>query len=1030
MPLPSSPGAAARRALLPRLARGAALVGTATVATAGTVAGLALAPRAARAQAQATTGVMRGTVTDSAGRPLEGVTVTLRNLETNATRSATTNERGTWAAPLLRVGGYDVTARRIGFAESARRGLTLRLGETREVSFTLRTQATQLSAVRVTGANVAVVETDRSVQATRLDSSAVAGLPNNGRNVLSLTTLAPNVAVTQGPDGDVISVAGQKGIQNNISVDGADFNNPFFGEQRGGQRPAFVFNLDAVEDFVVVSQGANAEFGRSSGGFVNIITKSGTNTLRGTAHYFGQGSALSADFARDGGNPNYTQNQFGFTLGGPIRRDRAFFFVAYDQQLFDQTKQTATDRFASAPLRAWLDTANAGALRGDYLDIRRTNDAQVALAKVDVRLGERHQASLKYNYTNARQQNGTFDVDVWGRSANGLERSYSNALNGALNSTLSGQATNEFRFQLAREDRPRPYDGPLNAGTARRFPDTGVSFDGYRFGQPFFLPVEAYDTRVQLLDNVSLVRGNHLLKFGGEWNRTLVKQTFQGFANGRFIFSSVDGFLNYNRLGSGYVECSNNTSSTTGACPAGTTITGPVLLYLQQVGLDGRTAAEAGTQALEQQDLALFAQDSWKPNRRLTVNYGLRWEAQLQPDPITDPSRVFFAPLIGRTATNATGTYTFPSDGRIPSDWRMFQPRLGLAYDVGGDGRQVVRANAGVYHARVPGLVFAGTRTTNGSIGQTLFRNSALTPVLGAPPAYGQLLATPAGGPFRPDITVTDRDFRNPRTISATAAYERELFAGLAASVTYTYAATDFLTRFVNRNDPVFGSPWQTGIGTTGNGIGVLTVVESSARSRYNGATFELRRLSDPAFQWQVNYTLSYDRADDDNERDPFTFRYAQADRLDREWGYSDRDQRHRVNAWALSRLPYGFLFNNRITALSAQPASASCGRQNTPPRGARAVNFSDRICADGSILQRNTIRRDNAFFTWDVRLSKVVRTRGRQSIELIAEAFNLTNADNFRDPASASLLFNFDGTIRSGLGDPRRAQLGARYVF
>jgi outer membrane receptor protein involved in Fe transport len=987
------------------------------------------APQAAGAQAQATTGVIRGVVTDSAGRPLEGVTVALRNLETNAARGATTNAQGAFVAPLLRVGTYDVVARRIGFAEAARRGLALRLGETREVNLTLRARAAQLSEVRVSGAGAAAVDAERSEQATRLDARAVAGLPNNGRNVLSLTTLAPNVAVTQGPDGDVISVAGQKGIQNNISVDGADFNNPFFGEQRGGQRPAFVFNLDAVQDFVVVSQGANAEFGRSSGGFVNIITKSGTNRLAGTAHAYGQGSGLSSDFARGGGNPRFSQGQFGFTLGGPIRRDRAFFFVAYDQQAFAQTKQTQPSRFASAPLRAFLDSAYGGALRGDYGDIRRTNDAQVALAKVDVRLSEAHQATLKYNFTNARQENGTFDVDVWGRSANGLERSYSHAVNGALNSTFPRGPSNEFRFQFAREDRPRPYTGPVNPATGRRFPDTGVGFDGYRFGQPFFLPVAAYDTRVQLLDNVTVARGTHLFKVGGEWNRTSVAQTFQGFANGRFIFSSVDGFLNYSRLGPGYVECSNGTSAAAGACPAGTTISGPVLLYLQQVGLDGRTAAEAGTQTLVQHDLALFAQDSWKPSPKLTVNYGLRWEAQVQPDPITPPDRVFFRELIGATVTNATGAHAFPSDGTVPSDWRMFQPRLGLAYDVAGDGRQVVRANAGVYHARVPGLVFAGTRTTNGSIGQTLFRSSELAPVLGAPPAYGQLLATPAGGPFRPDITVTSRDFRNPRTLSSTLAYERELFGGLAGALTYTFARTDFLTRFVNRNDPVFGSPWRTGVAGA-NGVGVLTVVEATARSRYHGVTAELRRTVNPDLQFQVNYTLSYDRADDDNERDPFTFRYADASRLDREYGFSDRDQRHRVNAWALARVPGGFVFNNRVTALSAQPASASCGREGTPPRGRRAVNFTDRVCADGSILRRNTIRRDNAFFTWDLRLSRPLRVRAGQTLELIAEAFNLTNADNFRDPASASLLFNFDGTIRNGLGDPRRVQLGARLVF
>ena len=123
------------------------------------------------------------------------------------------------------------------------------------------------------------------------------GLPNNGRNIFNYTTLTPNVAIVQGPDGDEISIGGQKGIHNNVSVDGADFNNPFFGEQRGGQRPAFTFNLDAVQDFVVVADGANAEFGRSSGGFVNVITKSGTNEFHGSAHYFGKYDALSADFS-------------------------------------------------------------------------------------------------------------------------------------------------------------------------------------------------------------------------------------------------------------------------------------------------------------------------------------------------------------------------------------------------------------------------------------------------------------------------------------------------------------------------------------------------------------------------------------------------------------------------------------------------------------------------------------------------------------------------------------------------------------
>ena len=134
---------------------------------------------------------------------------------------------------------------------------------------------------------------------------------------------------------------------------------------------------------------------------------------------------------------------------------------------------------------------------------------------------------------------------------------------------------------------------------------------------------------------------------------------------------------------------------------------------------------EAGTQTIIQNELALFLQDSWKPRSNVTVNYGLRWEAQIQPSLITPIADLFYAPFIGQTVTNSVGTFEFPGDGTIPSDYKMFQPRLGIAYDVKGDGRQVVRANAGLYYARIPGLNLASSRSTDGSRGQSMFRNSA-----------------------------------------------------------------------------------------------------------------------------------------------------------------------------------------------------------------------------------------------------------------------------------------------------------------
>jgi hypothetical protein len=162
----------------------------------------------------------------------------------------------------------------------------------------------------VVTAEAPLIETARTEGATRLNEEVMSDLPNNGRNFLEMTKLTPGVTIVQGPDGDEISINGQKGISNNVSVDGADFNNPFFGEQRGGQRPAFTFNLDAVKEMVVVADGANAEFGRSQSGFVNVITKSGTNDTAGTAHFVLKNDALSSNPKRPDGTeaPNYLWN--------------------------------------------------------------------------------------------------------------------------------------------------------------------------------------------------------------------------------------------------------------------------------------------------------------------------------------------------------------------------------------------------------------------------------------------------------------------------------------------------------------------------------------------------------------------------------------------------------------------------------------------------------------------------------------------------------------------------------------------------
>jgi hypothetical protein len=717
---------------------------------------------------------------------------------------------------------------------------------------------------------------------------------------------------------------------------------------------------------------------------------------------------------------DFSQQQYGFTLGGPFVKDKVFFFTAFDYQKGTSTKQTDPNRIDPALVQYF---ASVGA-PGENGPIDRTNDARVFLGKIDWAINEQHLATIRYNYTWSEQKNGTFDVDPWAVSANGVEQDNSNAGSGSLQSTLSNSTLNEFRFQWAREERPRPYDGPQVPGGGRPVPDTGVSFAGYRFGMPFFLPVDDHDTRLQFNEILTYVTGDHTIKAGLEYNATSTSQTFRGFANGRYLFDSVSGFLNYTKNPK-FVECSDGTTSQTGVCAGGASITGPVLLFLQNVPLGGRTVDQAGTQTIDQKEPAAFIQDKWQPLPNLTVSFGLRWEAQIEPDPITAPDQVFYAKFIGTTSMGQA----FPSNGKLPSDYSMWQPRLGIVWDPDKDGKTVVRASGGIFAARVPGLNIASVRSTNGTISYTYAAGSAF----GSVPAYPGILnpATLPATPDHPQVYVWDQNNKNPRTYQFNAGVDREVAPDIAVSLRYAYAHTVNIGRWINRNDALLGSPWASGLGPGGtNGLADLTTFESTGHSVYNGITLGLVKRYTNNFEFQAFYTLSWDKSDDDNERDPFTYRYAKVTDLGPEYGYSDRDQRHRVNAYVLWQAPGKINVNASWQYRSAQPTSI-CGPSSITgcAPGAIANTPQDRINADGSVTERNLGHKDNQFNSVNLRVSRPF-VFGSVTVEPIAEVFNLFNSRNYKDATYGNLLFNFDGTVQQGLGDPRQVQLGVRVLW
>jgi len=957
----------------------------------------------ALAQSQANTGTIEGIVNDPSGRAVAGAQVTATNVGTNFTRTLTTDTEGRFRALLLPLGPYKVTVKASNFGTLVREGLDLAVGQT--ISLTLVLSISQVEQVVSVSAEAPILESGRVESSTYLDHRSVQDLPNNGRNFLSLVPLTPGVSIVQGPDGDEISINGQKGINNNVSIDGADNNNPFFGEQRGGQRPAFTVSLDAIKEFQVVADSAPAEFGRSSGGFINVVTKSGTNTVHGTLHMYQKWTGLTSRLSDGTRLSGFSQEQFGGTIGGAIKKDKLFYFAAFDQQFFTQTKQNNPNRIDPTLVNFFGTKFNDPNENGP---ITRENTATATLGKIDWYASPKNLFTGRYNFARARQPNGTFDVEQWGRSANAIERDFSNTVSLQLNTTISASMLNEARFQWSREDRPRDYVGPTLPGQSRPLPDTGIDFAGqYRFGLPFFIPVKDHDTRFQVNDNVSIVRGAHNFKFGFELNRTSTTQTFIGFANGRYIFDSVQGFMNYVNVGPKFVECADGSTNNNGTCPKGVAIVGPLLLFLQFAGVNGKSTEDAGTQSIPQLEPALFIQDKWQILPNLTLSYGLRWDAQVEPDPITPPSQVFFAPFIGKPG--------FPSTGYIPASWKQFQPRLGIVWDPGKKGKTLIRLGGGIFYARTPGLDFASTRSTNGSVGQSIYRDSTFNGFGLTPPAYDQLVPNASNlPPDHPQVYVTDKNFTNPRTYTWALTIEQALTSTLKFTGAFTYAKGVHGARFVDRNDPVFGSPWSTGLGADKtNGIGQLTTLESSAKSLFRGMTLGIQKQMSKHFQFQMNYQLSEDLADDDNERDPFTYRYAVANNFQPDYGFSDRMERHRFNLFGLWQAPWGIEFSPLISFHTPQP-----------------ISVANRVLANGYIVRRNTVWKNNTFFAFDFRVNKNIRLSDRFTLQAIVDAFNMTNRANPKHPETTSLLFNFDGTVQSGLGDPRQAQLGLRLLF
>lgn len=1007
-------------------------------------------------QTQITSGVIQGTVLDTSGAVIPGASVEALNVDTGAKQSLNSDEAGRFVFLSLTPGKYKVTTSKQGFATILSDGLDLTVGQALTLRLTMKVSAT---GEVVTVTDTAAIDPTATESSTTLNEITVSQTPILGRKFEDLLTLTPGVAIVQGPDGDEISFAGQRGIFNNISLDGGDYNNGFFGEQVGGQRAAIDITLDAVKEFQVVATGATAEFGRTAGGVVNVISKSGTDELHGSLFHYQRLESLSADTSDGKPLQDFHREQFGGTIGGPIIKQKMFYFGAVEQIFENLDRPNLSASLGSCPVATPVAGVNDAliatngecqrlALLSFFKTSRNQNEGlpvshqvrnTAILGKYDWNVNNANKLSVSYNFDRSRNPNQTFDVPTYGDSANGIEGpSKINDVNLNLFTTVSSKKVNEGHFSFSREDRPREaVNSNVPADTAMGFGPT------FRFGNPFFLEpnVDEVFKRFEARDNFSILAGNHTVKFGGDFLHSNNAQVFRGFFEGRYIFDSVIGFLHYASAGgSGFGpatgECADGSFVNLSApCPDGTLASNsPLLLYLQDTGT-GLTSLKPGASDINNENYALFLQDKWQVRPNITLNYGLRWEAQTFPDPVIPPSQTAY----GQNLSDPR----FPSNGKIPNALKMFQPRLGIAWDIKNNQKSVFRASWGIYNAEQNMLTQVGAITTNGVQQQELFAGDVagvgfISPN-GPAPTWPNIIPptplAPGTFPFQPGITVFDRDYANPRTYTANAAFEQELATNWTGYLDLTYTKGVHLTRFVNPNtgaalpllptDNVDTVSYAPGPFTN---LGTITDTQSSAHSLYRGLTVGAKKRFSNNVQLEANYVLSEDLDDDSNERDPFTFRYFNRFDFRRDYSFSDRDERHKFNLFAFMKLPGGFEFSPRIQAHTAQPITDNpLGNGTGAPC---SINNSITRVVNGIDCGRNHLRKDNGFFTFDWRGTRPFHFGDRYALIPQVEMFNSFNNKNNVNPLVTPGLFNFDGFLRQGVGDPLEVQLSVKFVF
>ena len=975
-----------------------------------------------RAQ-QSAAATLRGVVGDPNGAVISGANVKATNTATGVARETTTNDEGAYVLPNLPPGEYELRVEATGFKKLTFTAVRLNVGQSQTLDAALEVGTIEDRLDDLLGLAPLIDNTASKIDEV-IREREIESLPLNGRNFLELALLAPGNAPAPNFDPTktntvVVSSAGQFGRGGSVTVDGADTNDDVVG--------GAVQNVsqDAVQEFQVATSRFDARLGRTASGVVNIVTKSGTNELHGSAAAYlrdARWQGLPATFDRASNEePPFDRQQYSFTLGGPVKRDRAFFFGSFEYRnqdgavlvgARDTARRTITRSTAPAPLDDLLGTGR--------LDWRPADDD-----------------SLTFRYSIQREENTTASTlvrSIGSASQRQTSRNHAQSFLANYSRVLSPREVNSLSFS---------YSAFVNR-TVPLARGPQLTFPSIQDGVSFRVPQQTRQRRAQVSDTLTMVRGNHTVNVGGEFQRVLADFDLGVFQDGRVEL--VEDFAAFDRNGDGRTDDDD-------------------LLFAVTL----RSAFPDRPLVIPDADnsyIAAFVQDDWRVLPNLTFNLGLRYELDTDVknvsryDEINPLVRPFLSGERGRDANN-------------------FAPRVGFNWAT-ADGRTSVRGGYGIYYDRVTLQIQSLERGLDGRAlpievraGNVFFLppECLFNPACGRLPPPAPTLSSPFTGFVLPGagaggINIIDNDLQNPMVQQWNLGLQREFFRDFVVRADYlhTFGTHFIIGRTIGQVfNPVVGGP------------DLVKNLESSVKTKYDGLLLSVEKRFSRGYQFRSSYTLSkaFNYANDDQI--PFSNGPVDPTNLQLEYGPVPNDQRHRFTFAGSFDAPFGLRLAPLWTLASSVPVDILLPdgsfrlpglQRNAGGRVVRSAaelnDYVTRLNAAGGVagqplpLVSADARFGDGFNSFDLRVSRPVSLGERVRLEPIVEVFNLFNVTNVlgvsnvnysgfanvlvRDSNDAtspgflrSTSFGRPVTTAGGVfgsGGPRAFQFAARLIF